>query len=164
MSWYALYTKSRNEKKLAERLEAKGFEVYAPTQTVYKQWSDRKKKVSEILFKSYVFAKFDLEKDKITVLQTAGAVAVVNWLGKPAAIRDQEINAIRDFLNEYKDVSVEGLDFNKGDALKITNGKLQDEYGTVVRQTKHKVILQLEKIGMSLQAEIPKSQVEKLKN
>jgi len=164
MNWYALYTKSRNEKKLAERLEAKGFEVYAPTQTVYKQWSDRKKKVKEVLFKSYVFAKFDLVKDKINVLQTPGAVAVVNWLGKPAVIRDEEIEAIQNFLENHKDVAVEGLEFNLGDALKINSGQLQDEYGTVVRQTKHKVILQLEKLGMSLQAEIPKSQVEKLKN
>jgi transcription antitermination factor NusG len=161
MKWYALYTKSRNEKKLTERLQAKGFEVYTPTQTVYKQWSDRKKKVQEVLFKSYVFVKFDLNQDKLKILQTPGAVALVNWLGKPAAIRDEEIRAIADFLNNHKDVQVEKISYTKGESLKINSGKLKDEYGIVIRQNKHKVVLQLEKLGMSLQAEIPKSQVEK---
>ncbi len=162
MHWYALYTKSRNEKKLTERLRVKGFEVYTPTQTVYKQWSDRKKKVQEVLFKSYVFVKFDLTKSKIDVLETPGAVAIVNWLGKPAAIQEEEIQAIKDFLQDHKDVKMERLDFEPGTTMKVKTGQLQDEIGTVVRQTKHKVILQLEKLGMSLQAEIPKSLVEKL--
>ena len=44
MGWYVLYTKSRNEKKVASLLAAKGIEVYSPLQEVIKQWSDRKKK------------------------------------------------------------------------------------------------------------------------
>lgn len=159
-SWYALYTKSRNEKKLADRLSLKGYEVYCPTQSVYKQWADRKKKVREVLFKSYVFVKFDI-KQRVDVLQTPGAVALVTWLGKPALIRDEEIEAIENFLNDHQDVKVENLQFKEGEKLKVKAGSLQDNYGTLLRQTKHKVYLQLDKLGMSLIAELPKSQVEK---
>jgi transcription antitermination factor NusG len=159
--WHAFYVKSRNEKKVTERLELKGFEVYTPLQTVLKQWSDRKKKVQEPLFKSYVFVRFK-ETDKLLALQTPGVVGIVRWLGKPAIIRDEEIKAIKDFLAGYKDVKVENLHFKEGETLRVKTGQLAQEHGVVIRQSKHKVILQLEKLGMSLTAEVPKSQVEKL--
>lgn len=158
--WYAIYTKSRNEKKLAERLSQKGYEVYCPTQTVYKQWADRKKKVQEVLFKSYLFVRFPLA-DQLEVLQTPGAVALVKWLGKPAVIREEEIEAIEQFLNDYTDVKVASINFKEGEQLKVKAGSLQNNFGTLIRQTKHKVVLQLEQLGMSVVAELPKSQVEK---
>ncbi len=161
MNWYAVYSKSRTEKKLAERLSAKGFEVYAPTQTVVRQWSDRKKKVQEVLFKSYVFVRFDL-KQKLAVLQTPGAVALVHWLGRPAVIRDEEIAAIQAFLRNHADVRVEKVEYLPGQNLKVKSGQLQNAEGTVLRQSKHKVVLELEQLGMSIIAELPKSQVERL--
>ena len=54
--WTAFYTKPRNEKKVSERLLGSGFEIYCPVRTVLKQWSDRKKKIKEVLFTSYLFA------------------------------------------------------------------------------------------------------------
>ena len=162
MNWYALYSKSRTEKKLAERLERKGYEVYAPTQVVYRQWSDRKKKVREPLFKSYVFVRFDL-KERLEVLQTPGAVAMVYWLGKPAVIRDEEIQAIQEFLEEYSggDQPVQTVTFQPGEALRVKSGSFQAQEGTVVRQNRQKVTLQLEQLGMALTVELPKDQVEK---
>ena len=55
--WYVLYTKPRHEIKALERLAQNGFEVYCPMKTTLKQWSDRKKKVSEPLLPSYIFIK-----------------------------------------------------------------------------------------------------------
>lgn len=162
MPWHALYSKPRTEKKLAERLKAKGFEVYAPTQTIVKQWSDRKKKVEEVFFKSYVFVNFEGENDKLAVLQTPGAVAIVRWLGKPAVIRDEEIEAIKDFLARYQGHKIAVGDFKPGEKLRVVHGALEDQYGEVVRQTKHRVALQIEQLGMSLYVELPKSQVEKI--
>ena len=53
--WYVLYTKPRNEKKVAQRLSEAGYTVYCPLQKVRRQWSDRTKVVEEPLFKSYLF-------------------------------------------------------------------------------------------------------------
>ncbi len=41
--WFVLYTKPRNELKVAERLSKLGIEVYTPTRMEVRQWSDRKK-------------------------------------------------------------------------------------------------------------------------
>ena len=45
LNWYVLYTTSRAEKKVAQRLEEKGLEVFLPMIEELRQWSDRKKKV-----------------------------------------------------------------------------------------------------------------------
>ena len=52
--WYVLYTKSRHEKKVADRLRAAGFTVYCPLQKINKRWSDRTKIIEEPLFKGYI--------------------------------------------------------------------------------------------------------------
>jgi len=107
MGWYVLYTKSRNEKKVANLLTAKGIEVYSPLQEVIKQWSDRKKKVQEPVFRSYVFVHLkNYETDSVTVLMTPGAVRFLWWLGKPGLVRDDEIQLIKDFLNRYRDAEI----------------------------------------------------------
>ena len=50
--WHALYVRSRSEKKVLSQLEEMGVEAYLPLVTKVKQWSDRRKKVEEPLFKS----------------------------------------------------------------------------------------------------------------
>ena len=53
-SWYVLYTKSRHEKKLADRLQSEGWTVYCPLKKTTRQWRDRKKVVEEALFPSAI--------------------------------------------------------------------------------------------------------------
>ncbi|MBC8342565.1 MAG: UpxY family transcription antiterminator, partial [Bacteroidetes bacterium] len=67
--WYAAYTKSRNEKKVSERLSEQAVEHYLPLHKILKQWSDRKKWVEEPVFKSYIFIKIGLD-DYYDVLNT----------------------------------------------------------------------------------------------
>ena len=49
--------------------------------------------MEEPLFKSYVFVKVT-DEDRSTVRMTNGAVNFVYWNGKPAVIREKEINAV----------------------------------------------------------------------
>jgi transcription antitermination factor NusG len=99
MAWFAVYTKSRMEKKVALRLQEAGIEAYCPVSKKRKQWSDRKKWVEEPLFRSYVFVNIDLAKQSPIVRRTLGVVNFLYWLGKPAVIQDAEIMAIQQFLS-----------------------------------------------------------------
>src|SRR4051812_43904118 len=101
--WYAIYTKPRWEKKVAELLEEKQIENYCPLQKVEKKWSDRKKTILEPLFKSYVFVRIT-QKGQVPVLSTDGVVSFITFLGKPAMIRDEEIDIIKQFLRDYQNV------------------------------------------------------------
>lgn len=158
--WYALYVRPRTEKKVAERLSQRGLQPYCPVQTVLRQWSDRKKKVSEPLFKSYVFVRCDAHT-RLEVLQTPGVMAFVHWLGRPAVIRDEEIEAIKVFLEEYEAISlVAHASYRAGQEVEVKYGPMMGNHGKVIRQTRHKVALRIEQLGLDLIAEVPKSHLE----
>lgn len=151
--WTAFYTKPRNEKKSAQRLSSKGFEVYCPTTTVVKQWSDRKKKVKEPVFSSYIFARVD-ETERQAIITDPSIVSSVFWLRKPVQIREVEIQAIKDFLNDFAQVKSVNLDITRGDRAVINAGPLRGEEGIVRERRGDKVLLQLNGLGLGLQAEV----------
>ncbi|HET8838616.1 MAG TPA: hypothetical protein VFM82_06425, partial [Flavobacteriaceae bacterium] len=53
--------------------------------------------------------------------------------------------------------------FEPGQNLKIKEGALKEKEGVVIRQSKHKVVLQIEQLGISLTAEVPKTKVTSVK-
>jgi transcription antitermination factor NusG len=75
--WYALYLRSRYEKKANLELEKKNIETFLPLIEELHVWSDRKKRVMEPLFRGYIFVKTDL-RDKETILMTDGVVRFVD--------------------------------------------------------------------------------------
>ena len=154
--WYAVYTKPRWEKKIDTRLLKKGVESWCPLQKVERQWSDRKKVVEDPLFKSYVFVRIDVT-ERSNVLMTDGVLNFVYYLGKPAVIRDEEVNNIKMYLSE-KDaritlISDEG--FVQGEKIRINFGVFMDREGTVLRGGKKKVYVQLQSLGQVMVVEFP---------
>lgn len=154
--WYALYTKPRWEKKIDARLLQKGVDSWCPLQKVERQWSDRKKVIEDPLFKSYVFVRID-ETERSNVLMTDGVLNFVYYLGKPAVIKDEEVNNIKMYLAE-KDarisiISEEG--FQQGDKIRVNFGVFMDKEGTVLRGGKKKVYVQLQSLGQVMVVEFP---------
>lgn len=158
-SWYAVYCKPRWEKKVFSMLEKQSMEVYCPLNKVRKKWSDRYKVVEEPLFKSYVFVKVtDAEKGAVRFVD--GVVNFVYWLGKPAIVREEDIEKIKRFLNEFSDVQVERLDsLVPGTRVIITSGVFMDQSAKVVSERNKTVILEIESLGCRLVAQVPKDQV-----
>jgi transcription antitermination factor NusG len=156
--WYAVYTKPRWEKKVAALLEAKGFEYYCPLNKVVKQWSDRKKVVLEPLFKSYVFVQVD-ETRKWELLAINGIVNYVHWLGKPAKIKESEIETVKRFLNEFSSVEVvESSSINS--PVKIKHGVLMDYQGILLDISGNKASVKIESMGLQLTAVFDKKNIE----
>jgi transcription antitermination factor NusG len=159
-NWYALYTKPRWEKKVAKLLDEHGYENYCPLNKVTKQWSDRKKVVLEPIFKSYVFVKVE-EKEKWELRNIHGVLNFVYWLGKPAIIREQEINTIRKFLNEFSDVNVEQLDQLKVNAtVRVKQGIMMNYQGLLIEVAGNKARVRIESMGMYLNANFDKKNLE----
>lgn len=146
MNWYVLYTKPRWEKKTATELERKGIEVYCPMITTVRQWSDRKKKVTSPLFTSYIFVRLK-EKDRNLVFSAPGVVRYLFWLGKPAIVRDEEIETIERWLNndQYEDVQVRS--FKPGERVEIQSGPMKGQKGVVKEVGKKEIRLVLESLG-----------------
>jgi len=149
--WFAVFTNPKAEKKVAERLEDSGFEVYLPLMTTIRQWSDRKKKVKVPLINSYVFVRTTKMNLKET-LKTPGVVTILKYLKSPAIIRDYEINNMRILLRE--EVGEEGFEklnmraIKKGEPVEILHGPfsgLQAEY--IQHQGKYSVVVRTEALG-----------------
>jgi transcription antitermination factor NusG len=154
--WYALYTKPRWEKKIDARLLLKGVESWCPLQKVERQWSDRKKVIEDPLFKSYVFVRID-ETERSNVLMTDGVLNFVYYLGKPAIIKDEEVNNIKMYLAE-KDARISVIaeeGFQQGDKICVNFGVFMDKEGTVLRGGKKKVYVQLQSLGQVMVVEFP---------
>ena len=156
--WKVVYTKPRSEKRIAERLGERGFDVYCPMQTTLKQWSDRKKKVSIPIFTSYVFLRVtELETD--AVLQDPAVLNFVYWLGKPAIIRDEEIDSIKMFLSENKDNALKVLNYSNGENVEIVHGPLKGYGGVVDKIKSGKLSLRIESLGMVVSVEVNQDRV-----
>lgn len=150
MSWYVLYTKPRTEKRVAESLEQMGVEVYCPLITEIKQWKDRKKKLKTPLFKSYVFIKLE-EKNRNRVFDVPGVVRYLFWLGKPAIVRNEEIEVIQEWLDGEKvdDAKVDHL--NQGDKISIKNGVFKNHEAIIREVGNRKMRLILPKLGCTVE-------------
>ena len=162
-NWYVVYTKPRWEKKVARQLQQKGIEHYCPLTKVQKQWSDRKKIILEPLFSAYVFVRLE-ETQQAPVKQTDGVMNFVYWLKQPAIIRNEEIDTIKRFLNEYENVKLEKTVVNINDQVKVISGPLMERQGNVLEVKNKTVKVSLPSLGYCIVAEIEKANIEILSN
>jgi transcription antitermination factor NusG len=156
--WLAIYTRPRWEKKVNRLLAEKGLESYCPLNKVRRKWSDRVKIVEEPLFKSYVFVKVS-DEDRTAVRMTAGAVNFVYWLGKPAVIKEKEINAIKRFLNEHENVEARAVELKVNQRVRITNGTLMDQEGKVLDVRRKTAKVAIDSLGYILVAYIDRTKL-----
>lgn len=159
--WYVVYTRSKCEKKVADLLTKKGIENYCPLTVVLKQWADRKKKVEEPLFSSYVFVRAD-ESKHLPIQETDGIVNFVYWLGKPAVVKDNEIEVIRQYLNNSYSLSLEKIKVNIHDTVRITSGPLMQQEGNVLQVQTNSVKILLPSLGYAIIA-VETGHIEKIK-
>ena len=144
--WFVIYTKANQEIKVTEQLNEIGISCYCPTVTIIKQYSDRKKKILKPLIPSYVFV-FTEERRRNDVFSVFGVVRYMFWLGRPAVVREKEIELMKQYLNgEFQSVS--STNFTKGQIHKISEGIFKGKIGRVIEIQKNKIKLQLESLGM----------------
>jgi transcription antitermination factor NusG len=160
--WYAIYTRPHWEKKIAGLLTNANISNYCPLNKVLRQWSDRKKVVYEPLFRSYVFVQIG-ENEITKVKEVTGGHHFVSWLNKPAIIKDEEIVAIKNFLNDHINVQLEKCAVNVQDVVRIVNGPLSRYEGNVVTVNNKKVRVSLPSLGYTLIAEVDKTNIELIK-
>ena len=124
-----------------------------------RQWSDRKKVVMEPLFKGYVFVQVPEDK-KWELMNINGIVNYVYWLGKPAKIRESEIETIRKFLNEFSDVEVTETGLKVNSEVRIKQGVLMNYKGILLELQGSKAKVKIESMGIQLSAYFDKANLE----
>ena len=119
--WRVFYTRARAEKKAEQRLQDRRIDVLVPKKKEVRQWSDRKKEVTEPLFRNYLFAEVD-EKDRLRVLRTNGIVRCVHFDGEPARLRDETVERLKQIQATPERLSTADLRPPIGETVTITGG------------------------------------------
>lgn len=162
--WYALYTKSRAEKKVAGELNKLGITNYLPIKRELRQWSDRKKWVEVPAISSYIFICIPKERYN-DVFQVNGIVAYVSYKGKAVTIPEHEINAMRQTIENKIAFDVEATNIRKGEEITVTSGPLKGIKGVVQTiQGSKKLYLNISNIGYTLVVDLNEATVEKDSN
>ena len=145
--WYGLYTKPRHEKKASERLISQGFDVFCPMVKTVKQWSDRKKKVTVPLIPSYIFIRVE-EKNRTKVLSDSSVLNFVFWLGKPAVIKNNEIDRLKGVISKEEMQEFEIRHLNVGDRININKGIIRENDAVIKKSSKNYVYAELKELGI----------------
>lgn len=111
------------------------------------------------MFTSYVFVH-TTPQEHLAIKQTDGILNFVYWLGQPAVIRDEEIDTVKQFLDEYHNVQLEKIHVNMHDRVRISSGPLMAQEGDVIEVRSKTVKVQLPTLGYALIAEVEKTNVE----
>ena len=162
--WHDLYVRSRSEKKVLSQLEDQGYTAYLPLVTQLKQWSDRKKKVEEPLFKSYVFV-FSSDKEYIPILNVYGVIKFVCFEKQAVIVPENQILAIKKFVSEYERGEefkmLNSEDLKVGQKVRIINGPMKGLTGRLetIRNKRH-LIVYINVVGQSIPVHIPRAKVE----
>jgi transcription antitermination factor NusG len=156
---YAVHTKPRQEKALAERLDADGVSCYVPLTTRLRTWQHRRRVVQEPLFPGYIFAKCSVD-DTYAIHSSGRAVQVIPAPDPTRTIR--ELSQI--------DRALEGgatLDpypyLQDGTRVVVARGPLRGIEGDVdFRSSPHRVVLKISTLGRAVALEIDSAALEPL--
>jgi len=158
--WRVFYTRARTEKKCETRLDDRNIDVFLPTRTVLRQWSDRTKEVVEPLFRNYIFAHVD-EAERLRVLRTNGIVRCVSFRGEPARLRDEEVEQLQRTQNAPDRLSPVDLRPAVGETVTVRKGPLQGLTGEVLQHRgQTHVLVRVESIRQGVKAEVAADAVE----
>jgi transcription antitermination factor NusG len=162
-NWYVLYTKSDCEKKVSALLTKKKINNYCPLNKLNKQLADRKKTIFVPLFNSFVFVNAS-EIEIIKIKKTnQDIVNFVYWLGKPVEIREEEIENIKLFLEEYSDVKIEKTEINMNNMLRFVKGPYMDSKIKSSTSDEKYVCMNIQSLGYILKAEYILPRIEMIK-
>ena len=162
--WFLLYTKPRHEFKAEQQLNNLNIENYLPTFTKMKQWSDRKKKVTEPLFRGYIFI-YGGESERLLSLQQPAIVRSIFFEGKPAIVPQWQIENLKNLLAGKPDVTITDA-IEAGTRVKVVSGPFSGVIGIVndATQSDRTLVITVDFIHRSVIVRLPIQSIIKVKD
>jgi len=162
-NWYAVQTRARHEKVVAQRLQEGGVTTFLPLVTEIRRWSDRKKSVEFPLFGCYLFVRLvPTSEERLRVLRIDSVLNFVGIRGQGTPIPEQQINAVRTLIEEELPWSTHPF-LKIGQRVRIRSGALNGLEGILVaRNGDRTLVLSVDAIQRSLAVRIEGYDVEPL--
>ena len=158
--WFAVQTRYRFEKKVAEQLSAKGIGVFLPLRRENRAWSDRTKVITVPLFPGYAFVRSDRSVlRRLLVLQTGGVMGFVSFAGTAAVVPRKQIEDLQLLLAEEVPFSLFPF-VQVGQRVRVRGGCLDGVEGLLTQCDEGKLVISIESIQRSLAIEIQGYELE----
>jgi transcription antitermination factor NusG len=159
-AWYALYTRSRFEKKMLSELTDRRIEVFLPMREILRRWKDRKKKIWVPLFPGYIFVNhINTPENRFRILNIPGAVRFVGLEGHADPIPEEQIQYVRRFLESS--IAIDPYPYMQvGSRVEVIAGPLKGIQGILVeKRGRFRFVLQVDLIRQAVSVEIDASDV-----
>jgi transcription termination/antitermination protein NusG len=159
--WYAVYTTSNHEKRVAEHLGQKSVEYFLPLYDIVRRWKDRRMQLHRPLFPGYIFVWIAL-RDRLNVLKVPGVVRILSLNGTPTPIPSEQVDSLRVALRDGLRAEPHPY-LQTGRQVRIKTGPLAGWKGIIVRRKGDlRVVLSADLIQRSIIMDIEASSVEPL--
>ena len=159
--WYALFTRYQHEKLVATALSNKSYDVYLPLYRAVHRWQDRDKQLLVPLFPCYLFLRGGLDR-QLPILTTPGLLHIVSWGGRPAAIPQAQIDAVKQILGSGLPVQSHAY-MRCGDRVRVRSGPLMGLEGILEREKgQARLVLSMEMLGRAAAVEIEAWNLERV--
>jgi transcription antitermination factor NusG len=157
-NWYAAYTCTRHEKRVAQQLDQRDVENFVPLYRSVRRWKDRRKELQLALLPGYVFVRMDL-KDRLRVLQLPGVVNLVSMGGAPAPLLDSEIETLRQGMANPMRIEPHPY-LKEGRRVRVEGGPFAGTEGILVRRRDGcRVVVSIDLLMRSLAVEVDEADI-----
>ena len=162
VNWYAVTTRSRHEKAVAEQLWQKEIECFLPLREVISKWKDRRKKVQFPLFPGYLFVHVPVQERRLDILKVPSVVRIIGFEGEPGPIPEMQIEAVKRLV--FSTLHYDPYPYiGKGDRVEIIRGPLKGLPGILIeKKGTYKFILSIDLIRQGVTCEVDSCDVVKV--
>ena len=162
-NWYAVTTRSRHEKVVAEQLWQKEIECFLPLRDVLSKWKDRRKKVRFPLFPGYLFVNVQMRDQRLDILKVHSVATIVGLNGHPLPIPAEQIDSVKRLV--FSTLPYDPYPYIvEGDRVEITRGALKGLQGILLeKKGLYRFILSVDLIQQAIACEVDSCDVEKIR-
>lgn len=151
--WYMLYVKQASEGKVSSFLKRKKIESFFPTSRRELTKLERVANKSQPLFSSYLFV--NLKESDFFILEHVNNLAnVVYWKNKPVQVKDEEIEAIKEFTNTYDNIKLEKSSVDPEEEINTEDNSSYTLDGITLSVKKNSIKTKLPSLGFTMVAEL----------
>lgn len=160
-AWFAVFTRHRHEKAVAQVLTARRMDALLPLYNAAHRWRDRVKVLSLPLFPNYVFVSIR-SNQRGAVLSIPGVYDFVRLAGQPAPIPCEEIEAVRRAVEHGQGIEPHPF-LKSGDRVRVKSGPLEGIEGFIIRKKNfYRLVLSVELLVRSVSVEVEVADVERV--
>jgi transcription antitermination factor NusG len=158
-NWFAAYTNSHHEKRVASHFGERQIESFLPLYSALHRWKNRCEVNLDLpLFPNYVFVHID-PRERIRVLEVPGVLSLVGFGRTLAPLSDFEVETLRSCGGQRKIEPHPYLVI--GERVRIKAGPMTGMEGVLVRKKSNfRVVLALDVIMQCVAVEVDADDLE----